>query len=237
MPEPVAAAGPVRLRLQRLRVPVEVRAVFVRAALAGFAGFAVLGLFTAVVPGFLGEILGIDNRAIVGLVVFAVFAASPVGQAVLARLLGPSALVAGCVGLLAGMGLLELGLTLSSLGLVVAAGVVAGLGQGLSFRAGPTGVNEASPAARRGEVASSFFVVAYLAISVPVVGLGLLAEAEGLRAAGLIFAAVVAALAVAVLVLVTRWGPHVVEFTDTELEQIEAAFPKGATVGEHYATC
>src|SRR5438105_3638422 len=52
MPEPVAATRRVRLRLQLLRVPAEVRTVFVRAALAGFAGFAVLGLFTAVVPGF-----------------------------------------------------------------------------------------------------------------------------------------------------------------------------------------
>ena len=204
MPEPVAERGRLRLRVQRLRVPAEVRAVFVRAALAGFAGFAVLGLFTAVVPGFLGQILGIDDRAIVGLVVFTVFAASTVGQTLLARAFGSAALVAGSAGLLAGMGVLALGLGVSALALVVAGGVVAGLGQGLSFRAGLAAVNEASPPARRGEVASSFFVVAYVAISLPVVGVGLLAQLEGLRAAGLIFAAAVAALAAIVLALVTH---------------------------------
>jgi hypothetical protein len=39
----------------------------------------------------------------------------------------------------------------------------------------------------------------YAGISVPVVGLGLVAQAAGLRTAGLVFAAVVAVLAAAVL--------------------------------------
>jgi hypothetical protein len=79
--------------------------------------------------------------------------------------------------------------------------VVAGVGQGLSFRAGLTAVNAAAPPEERSEVASSFFVVAYVAISVPVIGVGLLAEAAGLRTAGLVFAGVVAALAAVVLAL------------------------------------
>jgi MFS family permease len=204
MPEPVRGGGGFRLRVQPLRVPARMRTVFARAALAAFAGFAVLGLFTAVVPAFLGQMLGIENRAVVGLVVFAVFAASTLGQVLLARLLGGAALLVGSSGLLAGMGLLALGLAVSSLTLVVAGGVVAGFGHGVSFRAGLAAVNEAAPAAHRAEVASSFFVVAYVAISLPVVGLGLLAEFEGLRAAGLIFTAAVAALAAAAVALERR---------------------------------
>jgi MFS family permease len=178
-----------------------VRATFIRAALAGFAGFAVLGLFTAVVPGFLGQILGIHNRATVGVVVFVVSASSVIGQTALQRRLGAVALPAGCIGLIAGMGLVALGLAVPSLTALVVGGVVAGLGQGLSFRAGLAAVNEASPADRRGEVASSFFVVAYVAISVPVVGVGVVAQLASLRAAGLIFTAIVAALALTVLAL------------------------------------
>jgi len=204
MPETVPATRPVRVRLQRLRVPSEMRGVFVRASLAAFAGFAVLGLFTAVAPGFLSQILEIENRAIVGLVVFSVFAASTAGQTILIRILGRSAFSAGCVGLIAGMGLLALGLELSSLGLVVAGAVVAGLGQGLSFRAGLAAVNEAAPADRRGEVASSYFVVAYVALSLPVVGVGVVAGLLNLRAASVIFAALVAAMAATVMVLLRR---------------------------------
>jgi hypothetical protein len=181
-----------------------VRGVFVRAALAAFAGFAVLGLFTAVAPGFLGELLSIDNHATVGLVVFGVFASSLVGQASLERVPGRMALAAGSALLIAGMAVVAVALTVSSLALLVAGGTVAGFGQGLSFRAGLSAVNLAAPEDHRGEVASSFFVIAYVAISVPVVGVGVLGELAGLRSAGLIFAAIVAALALTVLVLLTH---------------------------------
>ncbi|MEA2323261.1 MAG: hypothetical protein QOD81_3111 [Solirubrobacteraceae bacterium] len=204
MPEPVVATSRPRLRPQALSVPPEMRAAFVEAALAGFAGFAVLGLFTAVTPTFLGQELGVTNRAVVGLVVFAVFAASMVGQAVLELVPEGVAMPAGCVALIAGMGSLALGLALPSLGLLVLGGVIAGLGHGLAFRAGLTVVNTRAPAEHRAAVASSFFVVMYVAISLPVIGEGILTQATALRTAGLTFAAAVAAVALVVLVLLGR---------------------------------
>ncbi|MCI2422924.1 MFS transporter [Saccharopolyspora sp. K220] len=207
VPEPVRAEGRVRLRPQRLRVPPQARTAFVRAGLAAFAGFAVLGLFTAVAPDFLALVLGIDNHAIVGLVVFAVFAASTVGQTMLVAVFRTRALVVGCVGLIAGMGLLALGLALASLVLVVSGAVVAGAGQGLSFRTGLAAVNQAAPPRQRAEVASSFFVVAYVAISAPVVASGVIAQLQGVRAAGLILATLVAVLAATVLILLARTPP------------------------------
>jgi MFS family permease len=204
MPEPVSRRGRARLRPQGLHVPPAVRSTFVRAALAAFAGFAVLGLFTAVAPAFLGQVLAVKSHAVVGLVVFTVFAASAGGQMALGRVSEAMAMPVGCCGLIAGMGLLALGLAVSSLALLVLGGVVAGLGQGLSFRAGLTAVNAEAPAERRAEVASSFFVVAYVAISIPVLGEGVLAQTAGLRTAGLAFAAVVAALSGLVLMLLAR---------------------------------
>jgi MFS family permease len=204
MPEPVAARSRPRLRPQGLTVPAEMRATFVQAALAGFAGFAVLGLFTAVAPAFLGQELGVTSPAVIGLVVFAVFAASMVGQAMLQLMPEALAMPAGCLALIAGMGSLALGVALSSLALLVLGGVIAGFGHGLAFRAGLTAVTAGAPAEQRGDVASSFFVVMYVAIALPVIGVGILAQAIGLRPAGLIFAAAVAAVAMVVLVLLGR---------------------------------
>jgi MFS family permease len=201
MPEPVTTTSHPRLRPQALTIPTEMRATFVRAALAGSAGYAVLGLFTAVAPDFLAQELGVTNRAVVGLVVFAVFAASMVGQVMLGLIPRAVAMPAGCLALIAAMGLLALSLALSSLALLVLAGVIAGFGQGLAFRAGLTSVNARAPAEQRGAVASSFFVVAYAAISVPVIGEGILAQVTGLRPAGLIFAAAVAAVSIVALVM------------------------------------
>ncbi|MDT5105702.1 MAG: hypothetical protein QOI25_3215, partial [Mycobacterium sp.] len=57
-----------RIGFQRLSVPAEVRQVFVTAATAAFAGFAVTGLFTAVTPSFVSTVMGIDNHAVAGAV-------------------------------------------------------------------------------------------------------------------------------------------------------------------------
>jgi MFS family permease len=180
------------------------RSTFTQSAIAGFAGFAVLGLFTAVAPAFLGQELGVSSRAIIGLVVFAVFAASTAGQVILEFIPERVAIPAGAGALIAGMGFVALGLAAASAMLLVLGGVIAGFGQGLSFRAGLAAVNERSPAAERGGVASSFFVVMYVAISLPVIGEGVLAQAVGLRAAGLTFAALVAGLSAVVLILLAQ---------------------------------
>jgi MFS family permease len=140
----------------------------------------------------------------VGLVVFALFAASLAGQLALEFIPERAAIPSGAGALIAGMGSLALSLAVSSLALLVLGAVIAGFGQGLSFRGGLTQVNERSPAAQRGAVASSFFVVMYIAISLPVIGEGVLAQAVGLRPAGLTFAALVAALSAGVLIRVAR---------------------------------
>jgi MFS family permease len=203
MAESVKRRSGARLRLQALSVPREVRPVFITGGLAAFAGFAVLGLCTAVVPAFLG-VLGVKNRAIVGLVVFAVFAGSAAGQLLLEVVPQKVALSAGCGGLIGGMAILAAGLASSSLGLFITGIVVAGTGQGLSYRAGLAGVNQAAPPEQRGEVASAFFVVAYVAISIPVIGEGVLAQLTSLKPAGLVFTGAVAALAAVVLGLLAR---------------------------------
>jgi hypothetical protein len=84
----------------------------------------------------------------------------------------------------------------------VIGGVIAGLGLGLGFRAGLTGVTAASPPDQRAGVASAFFVVAYIALALPVVGVGVVAQIAGLRTAGLLFIAVVAAIAAAAVGLI-----------------------------------
>jgi MFS family permease len=202
--DPVQRTRRPRLRPQSLAVPAQMRATFVTAALAAFAGFAVLGLSTAVAPAFLGQALGVKSLAVIGVVVFGVFVGSTAGQLLLEVVPDAAAVPAGCGGLIAGMGLLAAGLAVSSLALLVTGAVLAGVGQGLSFRAGLAMVNAQAPPEQRGSVASSFFVVAYVAISIPVIGEGVLAELTSLRTAGLVFAAVVAAISALVLLLLAR---------------------------------
>jgi MFS family permease len=191
-----------RIGMQTLSVPPQVRGVFVVAAIAAFAGFAITGLFTSVAPAFVAGVIGIDNHAAAGAVASTILIASAIAQMFAGRITPRRAVVAGCAILIVGMVLLAVALHFSSLpGLLVAA-VVAGIGQGISFSRGLAAVAEHTPEEKRAEVSSSYFVVAYVAISLPVIGMGLAAQHWGLRTAGVGFAAAVALLAVACLIAI-----------------------------------
>ncbi len=198
VPETVSDARPrARLRPQGLAVPTEVKGVFVPAALAAFAGFSLLGLFTAVAPSFVARTLHVDNLAVTGAVVFSVFLASTAGQSLTPRVGERRALPLGCAVLVVGLLAVAASLVTESLALLVLGALCGGTGQGLAFRAALTLVGGAAPEHRRGGTISAFFVVAYTGISVPVVGVGALATWLGLREAGLVFTGCVMLLAAA----------------------------------------
>jgi MFS family permease len=191
-----------RIGFQRLSVPAEMRSVFVTAATAAFAGFAVIGLFTAVAPSFVKSVVGIGNHAVAGVIASSLFATSAVAQLAARRVPPQRAVAVGCAILSVGMLILAVALHFSSLpGLLVAA-MVAGVGQGISFSRGLAAVADLAPADQRAEVSSTYFVVAYVAIAVPVVGEGFASREWGLRTAGVSFALAAAALAAICLVAI-----------------------------------
>jgi MFS family permease len=191
-----------RIGLQRLSIPDEVRSVFVVAAIAAFACFAITGLFTSVAPAFVSNVVGIDNHAVAGAVASTILIASAVAQVFAGRIPAQRAVVLGCAILIVGMVILAVALELSSLVGLIAAAIVAGIGQGIAFSRGLAAVAERTPDGRRAEVSSTYFVVAYVAISLPVIGEGLAAQQWGLRTAGVSFAIAVGVLAVACLVAI-----------------------------------
>ena len=92
----------------------------------------------------------------------------------------------------------------ASLWLLIVGAAIAGVGQGMSFRAGLAAVSAGSPPERRSEVASSFFLVLYIAISLPVIGEGLASAAFGLVASAVAFSVIVAVLAAIAFVSLLR---------------------------------
>jgi MFS family permease len=189
---PETSSRTASIGFQRLSVPAEARPIFVIAATAAFAGFAVMGLYTATAPSFVSGVMGITSHAVAGAVASSIFVASAIAQLVAGRLSPERAVALGCAILVLGMVILAAALYLSSLAGLITAAVVAGIGQGISFSRGLTAIIEHTPADRRAEVSSTYFVVAYVALSIPVVGLGFAAQHLGLRTAGESFAVAVA---------------------------------------------
>ncbi|MFC9793353.1 MFS transporter [Streptomyces sp. NPDC127584] len=181
--------GPAAVRPRLPALPPQVRAVFVPAAIASFVGFALFGVFTSVSPAFLARYLHIDNHAVSGLVVALAFFSSTAGQLAVDRVGVARSLPLGCAVLFGGLVLLAAALYTDVLAFVVLSAVVGGVGQGLAFRAALASVAAAAPPDRRAAVISTLFVVAYTGISIPVIGVGVLADPLGLEGAGLVFIA------------------------------------------------
>ncbi|BBG02159.1 MULTISPECIES: MFS transporter [Pseudonocardia] len=191
-------ARPV-LRPRALTVPGPVRAVFAISATAGIAGFATIGLFTALSPRIVAEIIGNPNHAVAGLMPLLMLGSSVIAQVVVRDRGTDRTLDAGCVLLVLGAGLVALSVAQESMAELVGGALVAGAGQGMTFATGLAAVNSRVDAQQRAGVTSTYFVVLYLAISVPIIGLGAASQVWDLTIAGIVFCAGVAVLATVAL--------------------------------------
>jgi MFS family permease len=104
-----------------------------------------------------------------------------------------------CAALAAGTGFFLLALGWSSIGLFVAASVVAGAGFGSAFLGSLRSVSQLAEANQRAGLLSAVYVVSYLAFSIPALAAGLLATHVGLRDTSFSYGVFVAVIAVGTL--------------------------------------
>jgi len=198
LPEPVVQRRRVSLRPQRPSVPAPTRGAFVLAALGVLASWSIGGLYLALGPQLAGALMHTHGELAGGVAVCAL--ATPAGLAQLAgRNLSNRALTTvGALLLALGMGLTAVSLSLSSAAAFLASGAIAGVGFGLAFMGALRHLAGAIPDGHRGEVMSAFYVVAYMAISVPAIAAGFASPQLGLTETFQVFAGVVVVLALAV---------------------------------------
>jgi MFS family permease len=196
VPETVADRRGFSLRFRGLGIPLDGRSEFLAASLAGFSAFTLLGLFTSLVPSFLGNVLHQHNLAVAGAVVFLVFACAAATQVALGRHATPRVVVIGLGGFLVALALIVLGLSDASLGVFLAGAVVGGVAVGAVFLGSLATANLLAPAAERGRVVSSYFLLCYIGLTIPVVAVGISAQHVGDFRATLVCAIVLSVLAV-----------------------------------------
>lgn len=194
------------LQVQPLHVPAEIRSDFLRSAMAAGAGFAVLGVLTAVTGLFLGTVLHESSHALTGLVVFIAFACTALGQLLVRTLKPATALPASCLGLIVAAGLIAAAMATSTLAPLLVGAAVNGLATGIAVGHGIGGITTRSAPQHRGASVSTFFAILYSMLAVPAIGVGVLIRETSLRPAGETFSAVVAALSLGVLLSLVRTG-------------------------------
>jgi predicted MFS family arabinose efflux permease len=189
-----------RWQPRRPQIPAHMRTVFAASAAPAFLAFAVMGLFLTLIPTYVATLARSGNLLLAGAAVALMLACSVLAQLACYGTAARTLQLRGLPLLAAGLALLALTRAAPSLPLLLAAAAVAGAGQGLVFLGGLTTVNHHAPPQRHADVLSTFYVVIYLGVSLPVVGVGFLTTAVGLLPAVQWFAAVAAVLSLAALV-------------------------------------
>lgn len=192
VPETVARpAKAPRYRPQKLSVPRANRSIFLVAAFGAFAGFAVFGLFSSLIPTFLGGEFEDRDHLLAGISVFAIFGASAAGQLALAGARLRTQLTVAVLACTVGLVGVATGAILVQIALFLGGGVIAGLGVGLLFR-GAIGTSLAiAEPGHSAETVALLFLIAYLGPVIPVLAVG----------AGLSFAPPLAVLLVFVVLV------------------------------------
>jgi MFS family permease len=203
VPETVTRRRKLDLRFTGLGIPAAGRSEFIAAGVAGFAAFSLLGLFTALAPSFLGQILHQHSHVISGAVVFAIFGTAAVTQLFLGRFPSRPVIICGLTAFLAALALIVAALSAASMALFLAGTFTGGAAVGAVFIGSLSTANRLAPVQVRGRVVSTYFVFAYLGLAIPVIGVGIASEHVGDFRAVLVCAIVLAVLS-AVSIIGTR---------------------------------
>jgi MFS family permease len=207
MPEPVEASGRPRLTPQRPSIPPVVRRPFFLAALAVISSWSIGGLFISLGPALAAQLLHTDNHLVTGLGVFALAGSGALAQLIFGRSAPWAGTAVGSLALATGMIAIVIGASTETTALYWLGAVIGGGGFGVAFLGGLRALSSAIPPQHRAEVMSAFYVVAYLAISVPAIIAGVLVTPLGLESTFEIFGSVIAALALAVAFEAYRTRP------------------------------
>jgi MFS family permease len=194
VPETVGQRQPLTLLFSGLGIPTIGRREFIAAGVAGFAAFSLLGLFTSLAPTFLSGILHEHSRAVSGAVVFLMFGSATATQLVLAGFPSRPVVLSGLAVFLVGLALIVGALSQASMVLFLIGTVVGGVAVGAVFIGSLSMANRLAPAEIRGRVVSTYFVFAYVGLTIPVIGVGIASEHVGDFRAVLVCSVVLAVL-------------------------------------------
>lgn len=191
----------------RLGVPRSIWLQFVSPAVAGFATFALIGFYSALIPNLLSDSLHLPAPAIAAALVCELFGIAALTILSTGRIGSEATMFGALALLLPSVWLLVAAEIFSSLPLLLFAAAVGGVAGGLGYRGSLEVVNRIAPADRRAEVVSSYLIALFAGNSLPVIGVGLLSAAAGSLTAHIVFAAVITALAALAAATGVKFAP------------------------------
>ena len=190
----------------RLGIPRKIRGRFVSPAIAAFSIFSVLGFYSGLIPSLLSETLQNKNHAVAGLVVAELFFVGTLAVVCTPALKARTGLFLSLVLLIPSVGLLVAAKVFHSMTILLIGTGIGGLATGTGYRSSLQVVNEMAPRDQRAELVSSYLIACYCGISLPVIGIGFLAQSTSPLVADSIFGVIIALLAIVAVFVEIKQG-------------------------------
>jgi MFS family permease len=205
IPETVKTTG-ASASTARLEIPRAIRRPFTLASVAVFSAFGTVGLISALGPSLASNLLHIQNRAVGGVVVFALLGTSALTQMLCRTWPLRRNLVIGPIAMIAGLILFVVATPLTTLTMFLLGIMLAGFGQGLTYLGSQELVSSIVSAQQRGGVFSVFNLVVYLGASVAALGVGFGTGLLGFYQATVTVVSIICILAL-LAAIVSAWTP------------------------------
>ncbi|MFD2334318.1 MFS transporter [Cohnella sp. GCM10020058] len=199
----VRASGKMRIRLPA--VPRAIRPALYMAAGTSFISWSIMSLVTAILPAYLPDIVGESSLIASGVGLALVLGLSAWAQIRSNRFPLLVNLTVGYLLLASGLAGLIGAAASHSPALLALSAVMLGLGHGPCYARSLRYVNESVPDEYRAQAVSIYYGVTYLGVSLPILGLGIVAQRLGLLPAICLFAGVTVGLMAWSL---HRWRRH-----------------------------
>ncbi len=208
MPETAPGRPGVLASLRpRVAVPRQARGTFAVALPCVIAVWALSGFYLSLGPSLAAQVLRSPNLLWGGLVIF-LFTGIAAASAAAFQFRGvspPTAMLAGCLALLAGAVMTLAAIETASAAAFLTGTAIAGVGLGTGFPAAFRTVSALAAPAQRASLVAAVFIVSYLAFSIPALIAGVATTGFGLRHTALVYCAAIATLgAVAAASLIFR---------------------------------
>ncbi len=199
------AASPVFsfVSFHRPHVPRRIAAGFMVASLSGGLIWSIAGLFVALVPSYVSNLLHTQNLALGGSLVAVMLGSSILVQVIMSNLSSFRLQVFGLGCAVIGMASIVAAWHFSSLVLMISGSIVCGAAIGMAYLGSISEINRLAAPEERGSVNSLYFVIVYLFFSLPTIVLGFVATHLGLYGAIFTFSGTVIVLTLAEIVWLT----------------------------------